>query len=104
MANRKGFFHSVSTAALVTSVIGSIQPAKAQVVVEMSRITCPQFLQYSFDDKKVVGAWMSGYFNASLGRKVLDITRYQANSNRVINYCKTHKNETLMGAIRKVAS
>lgn len=104
MANQKDFFHGLITAALVISVMASSLPAEAQVVVEMSRITCTQFLQYSFDDKKVVGAWMSGYFNASQGRKVLDINRYQANSSRVISYCKTHKNETLMGAIRKVAS
>ena len=91
------------TWALAISLLGSILPAQAQVVVEMSRITCAQFLQYSFEDKKVVGAWMSGYFNASRNRKILDITRYQANSNRVINFCKKHKNATLMGAIQKVA-
>jgi len=78
-------------------------PARAQVVVDMSRITCKQFMDYSFDKQEVIGAWMSGYFNASLNRKVLDITRYQANSKRVSNYCKKHKKDSLMAVIQKVA-
>ncbi|MGO9698752.1 MAG: HdeA/HdeB family chaperone [Xanthobacteraceae bacterium] len=93
-------------AIVVASVIfiaGATVPARAQVMVDMARITCGQFMDYAFDKQEVIGAWMSGYFNASLNRKILDIARYQANSKRVSNYCKKHKNNTLMNAVQKVA-
>jgi acid stress chaperone HdeB len=80
---------------------GVAVPAKAQVVVEMSRITCGQFIDYSFDRQEVIGAWMSGFFNASQDRKILDITRYQENSKRVSDYCKKHRKEPLMSAIQR---
>jgi acid stress chaperone HdeB len=83
--------------------VGPAWPARAQVVVEMSRVTCRQFIDYPFEAQEEIGAWMSGYFNAAHHRKILDITRYRANSERVIGYCKKHKNDTLMNAIEKVA-
>jgi len=80
-------------------------PNRAALRVEMSSITCQQFMNYAYDRQMLIGAWMSGYYNASLNRQDLDISRYQANSKRVSNYCKKKKsgNDTLMNAIQKVA-
>jgi acid stress chaperone HdeB len=78
-------------------------PNRAVVKVEMSQITCREFINYSFDKSEAIGAWMSGYWNAARNNETLDITRYRANSKRVSNYCKKHKRATLMGVIQKVA-
>jgi hypothetical protein len=78
-------------------------PAKALVKVEMTEITCQQFINYSFDKSEAIGAWMSGYWNAARNIETLDITRYRSNSKRVSDYCKRHKKEALMATIQKVA-
>ena len=78
-------------------------PARAVVKVEMSEITCRQFINASFDKQLAIGAWMSGYWNAQRNMETLDVTRYRANSKRVSDYCKTHKRATLMDTIEKVA-
>ena len=78
-------------------------PGRAVVKVEMSEITCRQFINSSFDKQLAIGAWMSGYWNAARNLETLDITRYKANSKRVSNYCKRHRKDTLMSAIGKVA-
>jgi len=78
-------------------------PAKAVVKLEMAEITCRQFIDYPFDQAEAIGAWMSGYWNAQRNVETLDISRYKANSRRVSDYCKTHKKETLMATIQKVA-
>jgi HdeA/HdeB family len=78
-------------------------PDKAAVRVDMSSITCREFVDYAYDKQVMIGAWMSGYYNASLNRQDLDITRYRANSKRVSNYCKRRKKDTLMNAIQRVA-
>jgi len=78
-------------------------PARAGVKAEMSAITCQEFMNYAYDTAVLIGAWMSGYWNAARNRETLDITRYKANSKRVSNYCKRHRKDTLMSAIGKVA-
>lgn len=78
-------------------------PSRAIVKVEMTEITCKQFIDYSFDKSEAIGAWMSGYWNAARNIEILDITRYKANAKRVSNYCKNHKKAMLMATIQKVA-
>ena len=78
-------------------------PARAVVKVEMTQITCREFIDYSFDKSEAIGAWMSGYWNAARNIETLDIARYKANSKRVSAYCKNHKNAMLMATIQKVA-
>ena len=46
-------------------VIGAAIPAKAQVVIDMSLITCKQFMDSDPDRKVLIASWMSGYFSAS---------------------------------------
>jgi hypothetical protein len=78
-------------------------PGRAVVKVEMSEITCRQFINSSFDKQLAIGAWMSGYWNAQRNMETLDVTRFRDNSKRVSDYCKKHKRETLMGTVQKVA-
>ena len=78
-------------------------PNRAVAKVEMTEITCRQFIDYSFDKSEAIGAWMSGYWNAARNIDTLDIARYKANSKRVSDYCKRHQRATLMATIQKVA-
>jgi hypothetical protein len=78
-------------------------PARAVVKVEMTAITCREFINSSFDQQVAIGAWMSGYWNAERNIETLDVTRFRGNSKRVSDYCKKHKRETLMATIQKVA-
>ena len=48
---------------LVTSA--AALPASAQVIIEMSQITCRQYLTSEPDRRAMIAAWMSGYFSAS---------------------------------------
>jgi hypothetical protein len=78
-------------------------PNRAVMKLEMTQITCRQFINYPFDQAEAVGAWMSGYWNAQRGNETLDVSRYRVNSKRVSDYCKRHKNDTLMATIDRVA-
>jgi hypothetical protein len=78
-------------------------PARAVVRVDMNAITCRQYINYSFDKQLVIGAWMSGYWNAQRNVEALDISRFRANGKRVSDYCRKHRNQTLMTTIQRVA-
>jgi acid stress chaperone HdeB len=80
---------------------GQAMPAKAQVVLDLSLITCQQLLASDAERQALVGSWMSGYFSASKNLDTLDF-RYVDRNRRVVgNYCKTHKSETVMSAMQK---
>jgi acid stress chaperone HdeB len=78
-----------------------IVPAKAQVVLDLSLITCKQLLDSDPDRQALIGSWMSGYFSASKNLNMLDFRYVERNGKVVRDYCKTHKSDTVMNAMQK---
>ncbi len=89
--------------ALLTATF--VVPARAQVIVDMSLITCQQYFSYPPDQQILIAWWMRGYFSAAKNLSTIDFRYVDYNTKTVIAYCKKkqNKNETLMGAIQKNA-
>jgi acid stress chaperone HdeB len=79
----------------------SIAPASAQVVIDLSLITCKQLLDSDAERQALIGSWMSGYFSATKNLNELDFRYVKRNAKVVGNYCKTHKSDTVMNAMQK---
>jgi len=84
-----------------TLTVTSIVPVKAQVVLDLSLITCKQLLDSEPERQALIGSWMSGYFSASKNLNMLDFRYVERNRKVVGNYCKTHKSDTVMSAMQK---
>jgi acid stress chaperone HdeB len=95
--NRKFIF----AAAILAGVYSA--PASAQVVIDMSLITCEDYATRAPEIKGMIASWMSGYFSASKNLNMLQFDYLKRNTQKVGVYCKKHKDETLMSAISKVA-
>jgi acid stress chaperone HdeB len=91
------------TIASAIFAVTSATPARAQIIIDMSLITCKQYLESDAERQELVAAWMSGFFNASRNQPRVDFARFALNKNRVGKYCKGHKPETLMSAIQRSA-
>jgi acid stress chaperone HdeB len=78
-------------------------PVTGQIKIDMSLITCKQYLGSDAERKELIGAWMSGYFRASTNQSIFDFQRFAKNTRTVANYCKKHGGETVMSAIQKSA-
>jgi acid stress chaperone HdeB len=78
-------------------------PAKAQVIVDMSLITCQQYLDAPPDRQKLIAWWMRGYYSAAKNFSTIDFRYVDYNTKVVTAYCKKkqNRNETLMSAIQK---
>jgi acid stress chaperone HdeB len=76
-------------------------PAKAQVVLDLSLITCKQLLASDPERQALIGSWMSGYFSATKNLNILDFRYVERNRRVVGNYCKTHKSDTVISAMQK---
>ena len=88
-------------ASICLLLLTSSAPAHAQVVIDLSLITCKQLLDSDAERQILVSSWMSGYFSASKNLETLDFRYVERNRRVVGNYCKTHKSETVMSAMQK---
>src|SRR4051812_27817143 len=63
------------------SIAGAIlcSPAHAQLMIDMSRITCADYLAMNAADSAAFSAWMSGWFNQKRGYVFVDLSAYQRN-------------------------
>ena len=78
-------------------------PPGGQVKVDMSLITCKQYLGSDAGRQRMIAYWMSSYLRASRNQPVFDFQRFANNKRAVGNYCKKRGGETLMSAIQKSA-
>jgi acid stress chaperone HdeB len=80
-------------------------PARAQVIVDMSLITCQQMLDAPPERQQLIAWWMRGYFSAAKNFSMIDFRYVDYNTKIVTAYCKKKQNrgETLMSAIQKNA-
>jgi acid stress chaperone HdeB len=78
-------------------------PPRGQIKVDMSLITCKQYLSSDAERQEMIAYWMSGYFRASRNQPLFDFQRFANNKSAVGKYCKKHGAETVMSAIQKSA-
>jgi acid stress chaperone HdeB len=93
--------HLIAAALIAAAFAGS--EARAQAVMDMTMITCKQYLEAPADRQDIIASWMSGYFNAARNNAVLDTGRFEKNKASVTAYCKRNRAETLMSAIQRNA-
>ena len=90
---------------LVFSLIAfATASAQAQVIVDVSKITCDQYVHAKITTPNLLAAWMSGYYNAKRNNKIIDLETLEDNVSKVQNYCYDEKNfkVPIMTAIQRV--
>jgi len=82
-------------------ILMNITQAHAQVVIDLSVLTCKQLLDSDAERQALISSWMGGYFSATKNLSELDIRYVKRNTKVVGSYCKTHKSDTVMNAMQK---
>jgi hypothetical protein len=82
-----------STAAPTTS--------QAQIAVDMSKLTCGQYLEMSPDQSRIYAAWMSGWFNQKMGYTYINLEAYARNVENVKAWCGTNPGELVMTGLQR---
>ena len=90
---------TIAIAALLAA--SAAAPGRAQTIVDMSLISCDQFLKSPQERKDVLSAWMGGYYSAMKNLATIDARYVVRNSKKIATYCRTARNETLMSAIQR---
>ncbi len=66
--------------------------AQAQVTVDVAKITCDQYVRSKIAAPRLVGAWLSGYYNVKRDNHVMDLQNFEANLSKLQNFCYQEKN------------
>jgi acid stress chaperone HdeB len=78
--------------------------ARAQVMIEVSKITCEQYLGFSVADPRDINIWLSGYYHGKEGTTVFEPQRLKETAEKVKAECLKQANSKLpvMQAVQKV--
>ena len=73
-------------------LVGTFVPTtgQAQILVDMSRLTCGQYLAMPPDQSRIYAAWMSGWFNQKIGTTYVNLEAYERNVENVKAWCGTN--------------
>ena len=75
--------------------------AEAQLIIDMNRLTCAQFLAMSPQQARIYSAWMSGWFNQKTGYAWVDLNAYERNFANVRQWCATSPGQTVMEGLKR---
>jgi hypothetical protein len=82
------------------SVVLADTPTRAQVTVDVAKITCRQYLAYTVTDPRFIAIWLSGYYNGKRDNMVIDTGAFKTNVDKVQDYCRLNLNETVVHAVQ----
>jgi acid stress chaperone HdeB len=79
-------------AAALTGVAGASLSATAQVTLDVSKITCEQYLTFKVANPQEISIWLSGYFHGVKGDRVLETQLLKENFDALKNACFLREN------------
>src|SRR3974390_2863953 len=90
------------TMATLMIAFGLCPAARAQVTIDVAKITCDQFTLYKITDPQNIAIWLSGYYHGQRNNTQIDTQQLAANLRKIKDYCNLKPNETVMHAVEAV--
>jgi acid stress chaperone HdeB len=87
--------------ALLVAIVGSA-PSRAQVTLDVAKITCQQFATFKIASPQLIAVWVSGYYHGKQGDTVIDPVAVEANANKMTEYCIHNPDMLFMQAVETV--
>ena len=76
---------------------------RAQVMVDMSKITCEQLLKGTQNSVESA-IWLSGYYNGTRKNTMLDLNQFKTNADAVVKACQANPKNTVMQTVDTMLS
>ena len=89
---------------IIAFVAGFSTFAFAQVSVDVSKITCKQFVLHEVARPRLIAIWLSGYYAGKRGLPTIEVQALEKNMKEIELFCKKVENleVPLMQAVEKV--
>jgi acid stress chaperone HdeB len=76
----------------------AILSARAQVTIDVSKITCKEFLHDTITVPDNIAYWLNGYYNGKRGNTAFDVNTLKDHVDKVESYCLENQDLTVMQA------
>ena len=76
-----------------------VSAALAQVTIDVSKITCDQYVLDKVTDFRTITAWLHGFYSGRRNNTVIDVQGLQQIADNVEEYCRSHRDMPLMQAV-----
>ncbi|MBR0990313.1 hypothetical protein JQ580_06240 [Bradyrhizobium japonicum] len=74
-------------------------PAKAQVLVDVSKISCDQYITQRITHMQTVNVWLAGFYAGRRNNPVVDTQALNRNGNKLSRFCESHREMPLLDAV-----
>ena len=92
----RGIRLAICSAALATTTMGG--GANAQVILDMSKITCEQLLSAA-PTAIDAAIWLSGYYNGLHKNTMLNLNQFKQNAEVVVHECQGNPKKSVMETV-----
>jgi acid stress chaperone HdeB len=85
----------------VGAMVLSSAPTHA-VVLDLSTMTCKQFVEGEPDEIKMVLTWMDGWYKGDSDEAIIDTEVFVANAKKFGTFCRANPNISIVNAAEKI--
>lgn len=85
---------------MLSTIFWTSMVAQAQETVDVTKITCNQFVSAEITDPRAITIWFSGYFHGTRNNTILDVSALDKDETDLHIYCSSHLNETVMDVVK----
>jgi acid stress chaperone HdeB len=93
------FVPALAVAAGLILALETVPAARAQVTIDVSKITCDQYIGYKVTNPENIAIWLSGYYHGKRGDTTLDTQDLVAKAKKVRGYCFRNPQTLVMQAV-----
>jgi acid stress chaperone HdeB len=79
--------------------VGTTSMGRAQVTLDVAKVTCEQLRTYKITRPENIAIWLSGYYHGKRGDTTLETQTLTANARKLQTYCGRNPQMTVMQAV-----
>jgi len=76
--------------------------ARAQVTLDVAKVTCDQYVGYKITDPQNIAIWLSGYYNGKRGNTIVDTQGLNTHIKELRDFCLRNPATPVMQATEKL--
>jgi hypothetical protein len=99
MLTKVGFFAASVVSAGLILALEVVPAARAQITLDVSKITCEQYNGYKITNPQNIAIWVSGYYHGKRGDVTLETQRLVENARKLRDYCRRNPQTLVMQAV-----
>jgi len=101
-AEEKVMTKAVGFVSALIFALGTAPAAQAQVMLDVSKVTCEQFAGYKITTPQNIAIWLNGYHSGKRSNTVIDMQKFMENTKALERYCIQNPQILVMNAAETV--